>query len=504
VDPNDPFGLNYVFVHNDDCDLSWRYLRELFTEEPIAAVLNNCKHDYCPAFYSWVHTVKHFLDTSTVTGKKAIQTPNTYHTVNGQTTGDHTRDSKPSDATPKFGVDIQNTHQSPTRTPAPGSPAPTKTPIVTRKTEHNHKPAPTRKPPHDGHGSIVNTRKGPSNTKTKHQPSNDDHDDHATGKTRNTKPNETHDPHDETKAPHGSDRDQNSITKTRKPNPQNTLSPTAGRESEPVVRIGTETLTQNSDSKYVLSGKTLTPGLTTILGSGPSATTVAISTQGKATYVIINDETSKLGAGPRTTDASEFLVGSKTLPPGSSVVISRDTYSLASDGSTIFVNGHPEEITLKDGKTVATLSNGMVITETEAPGAVSSSVTGLAHAGAPDRATTVLKTVPELLLGSKTLLPGTQVVVSGTTYSLGAGASQIYINGKPTRISLSDGTSVVTLPDGMIVTETEATTALTLTTSLGGVSGASTSVAPASMGIRVGPSFSFILMGALSLFILGL
>ena len=513
VDPNDPIGLNYIFVQNDDCDLSGRYLRKIFTEQPIAAVLDTCDFEYCPAFLSWVHPVKHLLGTSTITGKKATHALDTVHTGDGIPTGHATKESRTSDATPRIGINIQNTAGSPTLTPAPGSPIPKTTPKATRQTENTHKPAPTPNPPHSHHESVVNTRTGPLHTKTKHGPGQNGGDDHSTGRTGNTTPNDTRKPHDSfenTRTHHPHDRKpesrlggNESVTKTKKHRPHDTLKPTTGGESEPVIRIGTKTLSQNSDSKYLLSGKTLTPGLTTTLGSGPSATTVAVSTRGKATYVIINDETSKLGGGAQSTEVSEFLVGTKTLPLGTSVVVSQDTYSLASDGSTIFVNGYPERITLTGGKTVATLSNGMLITETEVPGVLSGSIAGPTYRGGPDRATTVLTTMSELLLGSKTLIPGTQVVISGTTYSLGPGGSQVYINGKPTRISLSDGTSVLTLPNGMIATETEATT--NVSTSIGGTSGISTSLAPApNMGSHVRLSFSVVVIGVVSSLVLSL
>lgn len=447
VDPNDPYGHNYVFVHNKDCMLDMDYMLQYFHEPAISAEWSSCRPPtfICTDGLIWVETVKYLLDSTTI--HKKAETTSTARPLdvdlNQKTTDDRTEETKTRETKTRTGIKtrtrirVEETPTPPTRTAAPGSTVPHTTPRETEKTDNTHRTAATPKATDSlrDHESVERTRDRPKDTKTR---------------TRHN------------------DEDGNQSTKNRELDPpHNTIRPEDTHSSNPVISIGTERITQNSDSEYIYSSRTLTPGGTITIGSGSSATTVAISTSGSATFVIVDKETSRIRASPRPTSSPEFIIGSKTFKPGSSVVVSGTTYSVAPDGSTVFIDGEPHSITLGGQTWVTTLADDTLLTKTVVPQVEAGAITSSADGKNRDKAINKVTSTPQLLFGTQTLSIGSSVVISGTTYSLGQSGSVVYIDGKPTTLDLEDQTTVVTLPNGVVATETEATITLLLPSSSG-------------------------------------
>jgi hypothetical protein len=97
--------------------------------------------------------------------------------------------------------------------------------------------------------------------------------------------------------------------------------------------------------------------------------------------------------------ATEFLIGTQTIKPGSAATESGTTYSLASSGGNIFVNG-----------VLTTPSIGSL--------AVPPS------------------TEDEFVIGSQTIQAGSAVTESGTTYSLAPSGNSVFIDGVATTPSI--------------------------------------------------------------------
>ena len=383
---------------------------------------------------------------------------------NEKSSNDQTVATKPLETKPNTAAQVENTLTTPTRTAAPGSTVPHKPPKETKKTETRHKP------------TSKNTRSphGPEATETSRDNSN----------------------HTKTRPRQGEDDGNKSTRTTGKPRSHNT--PLGDGQSSPaVISIGSERITRNPESEYVISGTTLAPGIKFTLGSGKSATTIAMLTQGQHTVIVINGEKSTLGRAPLPTGSPEYIIGDKTLEAGSSVVVSGDTYSIAPGGSTVFVNGHPENIVHSTSLVVQTwvtpLSNGMLLTKTVAPEVEPGAITTSAQDDSDSKVTTEVTMMPALIFGSKTLSVGSHITISGTTYGLGS--SILHVDGKSTTLNLGDDTMVVTFPNGMVATETEATFTLLLSPSSDATSGTSARVTEAtSMASKFEASWSFVIM----------
>ena len=252
--------------------------------------------------------------------------------------------------------------------------------------------------------------------------------------------------------------------------------PTTRAKFGPVIVIGSHTVAPNSKDEYKIFGQTLEPGGVITVGSGPSATTMSLRTEGTSMDLIVNGKTTPLSAqqaktadhfvngvvstdgavASRTRDENspdaletriaEYLIGSQTIAPGSTAVVSGQKYSLVAGGSVVYVHGIPEKLPPAGADAVVTLSNGVVITKTQVEVASSRAI-------AYSRPKVFPTTVPEYLIGSKTLLPGSIAVVSGQTYSLASGGSVIYVNGVPKSFTLDGVMPVTTLPNGVVISE---------------------------------------------------
>ena len=199
--------------------------------------------------------------------------------------------------------------------------------------------------------------------------------------------------------------------------------------SAPVITIGGSTVVANSQSEYEVGSQTLVPGGSEIVQAG---TTYSLAPA--ATAIVVNGETSQLAAAPgnqqatsapaitvgntvvTANSASQYIVGSQTLAPGSAVTVQGSTYSLAPSGSAIVINGQTSRI---------------------APAA---QLTGAAPVLTVGSATVSALGPSQYVVGSQTISAGGEAVtVSGTTYSVAPSGSAIVVNGQTTPIAAPPG-----------------------------------------------------------------
>ncbi|KAK4505337.1 hypothetical protein PRZ48_003300 [Zasmidium cellare] len=130
--------------------------------------------------------------------------------------------------------------------------------------------------------------------------------------------------------------------------------PSGGEQQPPapVITIGASAITPNSADQYIVAGQTLAPGsaievsgTTYSLPSGGSQLVVGTETQhiGPAVTESPNGPSNSLptfnvgGSSVTANSASQYVVGGQTLAPGSAIVVSGTTISLASGGSQLVV-----------------------------------------------------------------------------------------------------------------------------------------------------------------------
>ncbi|KAK4992338.1 hypothetical protein LTR66_006296 [Elasticomyces elasticus] len=272
-----------------------------------------------------------------------------------------------------------------------------------------------------------------------------------------------------------------------------TISPgvTAAPSYVPVITVGGSTVSRGSLSQYVVAGQTLTPGGSAVQVSG---TTYSLAPSGTA--IIVNGVTAALASpigrpvtfgsiAATPVASSAYVVAGQTLSPeGSSVVVSGTTYSLAPSG-TVVVNGQSSAIqTGSTGSTLITLGNVaaspiavsdyIVAGQTLAAGGSAITVSGTAYSLAlggsvvyvngmssalptagprsPITLGNVIATptaVSEYVIAGQTLVPGSAITVSGSTYSLAPSGTALVVNGKtsplPTAQIVTLGGSVYTV-----------------------------------------------------------
>lgn len=203
------------------------------------------------------------------------------------------------------------------------------------------------------------------------------------------------------------------------------LGPQITQGSLPVLTVGHSTITANSQGQFVVGTQTLQRGGPMVvvddntLTLGPKSK-IAIWNGATQTLVTMVGQPAVTFGGKYITanilgGTTVFVVGDKTLGPGSAITVDGMTYSLPSGfhGSSIVVNGQSQR--LSAGLPALTVNN-VPITATVADG-----------------------TTEFVLAPGQTLTPGGKLVVSGTTYSLptaGQG-STIVINGATSRLNPS-------------------------------------------------------------------
>ncbi|KAJ4342861.1 hypothetical protein N0V95_006801 [Ascochyta clinopodiicola] len=196
----------------------------------------------------------------------------------------------------------------------------------------------------------------------------------------------------------------------------------------PVITVGHNTVTANSQGQFVIGTQILQPGGPELTINGNTLTLgpngkVAIWNSVTGTLVTMGGPsrapTVSFGGQPVTAKViggtTVFVLNSKTLAPGSAVTVDGTTFSLPSGfhGSSIVINGQTQR--LSAGLPALTINNS------------------------PITATVAEGTTAFVLAPGETLTPGGVLTISGTTYSLptsGAG-STIVINGATSRLNPS-------------------------------------------------------------------
>lgn len=198
----------------------------------------------------------------------------------------------------------------------------------------------------------------------------------------------------------------------------------------PDVTIGDSVLTPGSDGAFELGTQTLQPGSTmvidgTILSLAPSGTAIVVdgsTTPVAAPVAVITLPGATLSAN---TDGSLNLAG-QTLQPGSAITVVGSTFSLASDGNAIAVNGQTTPIT---AAAAAAASPSLLRANQASPSPASMTIT--------------VNPEDEYIIGSQTLHPGgSALTVSGTLYSLASDGNNLFINGQAFSIGSSAAASV--------------------------------------------------------------
>jgi len=186
----------------------------------------------------------------------------------------------------------------------------------------------------------------------------------------------------------------------------------------------------SSGAYYVVAGQTLSPE-----GSAIEISGVTYSLPNSGANVVINGATSYANAASTpapvllgSLTAASFLgggyiVASQILGPGGTAIeVSGTTYSLATSGSTVFVDGAPTAI-----KTAALNGPTSIANAVDTPSPV---VFG--------GVTATPFVAGGYVLATQILSPGGAAVeVSGTTYSLATSGNTVFIDGKPTEYQKS-------------------------------------------------------------------
>ncbi|CAK1366171.1 unnamed protein product [Cercospora beticola] len=264
---------------------------------------------------------------------------------------------------------------------------------------------------------------------------------------------------------------------------------------QPKITLGDNVITGDSNTNFIVGDQTLSPG-------GPAVTeggnTIELPSQ--ATAIVVNGNPTPIAQpqapanvpapewtfGPNTITANaanEFVIASQTLTPGGeAVTIAGTTLSLATGASAIVVNGQTSELVVPAGAPVTfggavatpvadgayVLPDGETLSEDGPSVVVAGTTYSLADSGSsivvngvasplPTAGGVAVGSVTELILPGTTLLPGSEVVVSGTTYSLPATGDGIYIDGQSSTLQEAQPGSPITLPNGVVATPTLAT-----------------------------------------------
>lgn len=183
----------------------------------------------------------------------------------------------------------------------------------------------------------------------------------------------------------------------------------------PVV-LGSASATALSSGGFVIAGQTLTKGGSVIA----SGTTYVLPSSGSA--IVVNGQTTAIAPQPVIAQTSSplvfdsaiatalssggFVVEGQTLTQGGAVTVAGTTYALPSSGSSIVINGQTTAFRPEASPTVILGS-----------------------------ATALHISSSAYVLGSQTLVPGSTITVSGTTYALPSSGNSVIINGQTTTIA---------------------------------------------------------------------
>lgn len=265
----------------------------------------------------------------------------------------------------------------------------------------------------------------------------------------------------------------------------------------PTITIGNNVVTANSALQFVVGSQTLVPGGSAITADG---TTYAIPTGGSA--IVANGVTTLIdavsvqvaetpapqitigGSAVKADDSGDFVVGSQTLAAGgSAITVDGSTYSLAPSGTALVVNGQTSQIAIPQGSPVTIgvglatpIASGAYVLpggETLSVGGSPVTLDGTTYSLALSRSVVIdgvtspipaaggtitglpdvsQGSITELVLSGTTLLPGSNAVIAGTTYSLPLSGGGIYINGESSALATASPGSPITLPNGVVAT----------------------------------------------------
>lgn len=205
----------------------------------------------------------------------------------------------------------------------------------------------------------------------------------------------------------------------------NTLSPTATTSAVPIV-IGSNTITPDASSAYVISGQTLAAGSEITLVSGTSSAVVALRTSNSQTYLVVGTSSVLSEQTAARKSYVPIIVGTNTIQPdaSSNYVISGQTLSLGS------------KITLVSGSSTAIIA--LQISNSQTYLVIGASISALPEQTASQgsiqipvftigSSTVTPNSASEYVVASQTLHPGAAITVSGSVISLASHATEIVI-----------------------------------------------------------------------------
>jgi hypothetical protein len=248
----------------------------------------------------------------------------------------------------------------------------------------------------------------------------------------------------------------------------------------PILTLGSNTVTANTQGQFVVGTATLKPGGPAITVNG---NTYSIAPAGS--IAVINGVTQTLANAPVMTPppvltvgsgqvmsatviggSTQFVLGDKTLAPGKAVVVDGTTYSMPSSGSAtaIVINGVTS--TFQPGQSALTLAGKQSVTATMI-GGTSAYVFGPGQTLTPGGILTVSGTTFSMPASAS----GSVIVINGVTSTLAWGpmtfaAPQLTINGKTYSASVRDGTTEFALSQGVTLRPGQAVTVSGTTYSL--------------------------------------
>lgn len=200
----------------------------------------------------------------------------------------------------------------------------------------------------------------------------------------------------------------------------------------PPIVVGNSTVVANSASQYIILGTTLLPGSTVTIGTGPSATVIALQTSNLETQIIIGTSTSLL-AKPSTTEPNirlpSFTIGTQTITANSlsEYIINGQTLAPGSD-LTLGTGPSTTIVALQTSNSQTQLIIGTsttIIGPPATPPLTSILVPGPITIGTQ---TLTPDSVSRYLIASQTLVPGgPAITVSGTPVSLAPSATAVVV-----------------------------------------------------------------------------
>jgi hypothetical protein len=202
-----------------------------------------------------------------------------------------------------------------------------------------------------------------------------------------------------------------------------TLSAPSVTPAPSLVLFGTS-ITANSPSSanqgFIVSGQTLTVGGTVILGSGASATTLALQTDTAGHTVLVSNGVSSTISASITT-AAPVIIGGQTITPEGSLSASANGFVV--DGQTLTVGG---SITIGSGVSATTLAlqtdsaGNTVVVSNGVSSTISVAATGRAPLVIGGQTITAAATLPTSAAG---FVVAGQTLTVGGSITIGSGSS---------------------------------------------------------------------------------